>query len=83
MRGKKDELLCCVCSLSLGSPGKPNVKDTYLLNIQTTFLGQWGFVSRITSQEREQHPPGKGLQGLFPHDTDESPKGQKTIGYYF
>ena len=39
MRGKKDELQCCVRSSSLGPPGKPKVKDTYLLNIPTTFLG--------------------------------------------
>ena len=39
MRGKKDEVQCCVCFSSLGPPGKPNVKDTYLLNILTTFLG--------------------------------------------
>ena len=50
---EKDELRCCAYSLLLVLHGKSSVKDTPLLKSSNHIFRVEGFVSSITSQERE------------------------------
>ena len=50
---EKDELQCCACSLLLVLCGKSSVKDTPLLKSSNYIFRVVGFVSPITSPERE------------------------------
>ena len=65
MRGKKDEGQWCVCFSSLGPPGKPNVKETYLLNILTTFLGQWDLCHELHLRKENSNLQGKVYKDSF------------------